>query len=408
MENNLKKDLVWNTLGVTINALTSLFYLIFVTRINGTESAGVFTFAFSTALIVQVIGLYSGRVFQVTDNNEKVTDSDYIYSHMITSVAMILIGIIFCIIKGYTFYKIIIIMMFILFRAIESFSDSVYAVIQKNNELYKVGISFTIKSVMSILLFLMIDLITRNIILSIIMIILTQIVVLYYYDRKNAEKYLKNLDKFSKENVIYIYKVGFYTFIFTILTQYVNNAPKYAIDNYLTNTDQTIYGIISMPATAILLLSQFLIHPYLLKLKNCIINKQIKQFNQNIIKLILALVLFGIIGLLGTYLVGVPILQLVYGVKLSEYKLPLLIIILSSIFLSMVMLLSNALIAMRKTKGQTIIYVVVSIIAYVIAKIFVLNNFLLGASEAYLYTMIILFILYVIYYLLNIKKLSEV
>ena len=65
---NLKKDLFWNTLGSTLNAFTSLFYMIIITRINGINDAGIFTFAFSTATLFYMIGIYAGRVFQVTDN----------------------------------------------------------------------------------------------------------------------------------------------------------------------------------------------------------------------------------------------------------------------------------------------------------------------------------------------------
>lgn len=407
MKSNIKKDFFWNTLGVTLNAFTSLFYLIFVTRINGSKLAGIFTFAFSTALIIQVVGYYAGRVFQVTDNNEKVSDSDYIHSHVITSIAMVILGLMFCFIKGYTFYKILIIMELIIFRAIESFSDSIYAVIQKNNSLYQVGISFSIKSTLSVLLFLIVDIITKNVALSIIMIILSQSLILYFYDRKNSKKYLNKLDKFNKESVIYIFKIGFYTFLFTLLTQYVINAPKYAIDNYLTDTDQTIYGIISMPATAMIILCQFLIHPYLLELKAYFKRKDFKKFNNSILKLMSVLVIFGIIGLIGAYFVGIPLLKFIYNVELIDYKNHLFMIIIGSIFLSIVMLLSNALIVLRKTKGQTVIYIIDSITALIISKILVLNNALLGASKAYLYTMIILFILYIIYYLFNYKKLSK-
>lgn len=66
-KNNLKKNFGWNTIGVSLNALTSLFYMIIVTRINGTSEAGVYTYAFSIALLIQTIGTYSGRIFQVSE-----------------------------------------------------------------------------------------------------------------------------------------------------------------------------------------------------------------------------------------------------------------------------------------------------------------------------------------------------
>ena len=49
MQVNLKKDFIWNMIGSTFSSFNSLFFLIIVTRINGSNEAGIFTFAFSTA-----------------------------------------------------------------------------------------------------------------------------------------------------------------------------------------------------------------------------------------------------------------------------------------------------------------------------------------------------------------------
>ena len=98
-DNMLKKNFIWNSLGSTIYSFTSLFFMIIVTRINGVNEAGIFTFAFANACFLQVIGTYAGRTYQVTENNKNITDNDYVYNRIISSVFMILIGILFSSIK---------------------------------------------------------------------------------------------------------------------------------------------------------------------------------------------------------------------------------------------------------------------------------------------------------------------
>ena len=71
---NLRKNFIWNTIGSTASAFVSLFYMMIATRLNGIDDAGIFSFAFSTAAILLVIGTYSGRTFQVTDKNKKTSD----------------------------------------------------------------------------------------------------------------------------------------------------------------------------------------------------------------------------------------------------------------------------------------------------------------------------------------------
>ena len=91
------KNFIWNVLGTGLNAFNSLFFLIIVTRINGLNDAGIFSIAYSTALILYTIGLYSGRLCQVTDIENKVKDKDYIVNRLITCVLMIIIAIRICI-----------------------------------------------------------------------------------------------------------------------------------------------------------------------------------------------------------------------------------------------------------------------------------------------------------------------
>ena len=66
---NTRKNTIWNIIGTTINAFSSLFFMIIVTRVNGVFDAGIFTFAFSTATMFNIIGVYAGRIYQVTDND---------------------------------------------------------------------------------------------------------------------------------------------------------------------------------------------------------------------------------------------------------------------------------------------------------------------------------------------------
>ena len=136
--NNKIKNILYNTIGTTSFAFTSLIFLIIVTRINGTEDAGIFTFAFSLASLLITIGNYSTRTFQVTETNKKFTDSNFIYHRVITCILMLIVGVIYSLINGYEIYKFTIIIQLIIYRAIEAFSEVLYGIMQRKDELYKV------------------------------------------------------------------------------------------------------------------------------------------------------------------------------------------------------------------------------------------------------------------------------
>ncbi len=402
----MKKNFIWNIVGSAFGAFNSLFFMIIVTRVNGVDSAGIFTFAFSTAMLLYIIGIYSGRTYQVTDDDKEISDSDYIYSKIFTCSVMILIGFIFCLIRGYNLIKILIIMGLTLYKAMEAFSEGVYAIIQENNQLYKVGISLFLKAIISLILFILVDVITKNLILSIGCIILVNFLVIWLYDFNNLKKLKFKMGKFNfypvKKTIIY----GFSAFAFVFLTQYVINASKYVIDVVLPNESQTIYGIILMPATVILLLGQFVIQPFLLPLKKSL-KEDKKKFLKMTIMLCGVIIILGILSLIFIYFFGVPILNILYGIKLNKYLNDLLIIIIGATLYEVTVILSTSLITMRSTFSQFIVFIIVSVFTFIVSSILVRKYAIDGAAFTYFLSMLFLLVLYIIVFVVVYKRYSN-
>lgn len=404
---NKKKNFIWNTIGTTIYAFSSLFLMIIVTRINGTQEAGIFTFSFSLATMLQIIATYAGRTYQVTDRKKEFDDSDYIYHRIITCIIMFLTGTIYALIKGYSVFKIEVIILLLIYRILDALSETIYAIFQRENDLYKVGISLFIRSFLGIICFLIVDYFTSNLIFSIISLVIISLCTLILYDYTNVKKYSIKNKKINFIQIKRLFISGFFVFAFTFLTQYVINSGKYAIDDLLIEEYQTIFGIILMPATVMSLCTQLIMQPFLVDINHNLIKKDYKGYKNLIIKICLIILIFGLIAELCCYILGIPVLNLLYGIELNEYLLPLLIIIAGSIFLALSTVLSNALIAIRKNKIQTLIYAIVSIVTTIISYILVKRFQIQGAAFAYLLTMALLLMLYIIIFVKEYKKLNK-
>lgn len=390
---NLRKNFIWNFVGATFSAFTSLFYMMIVTRLNGIDDAGVFSFAFSTAGVFLIIGVYSGRTFQVTDKNIKTTDSDYFYMKVVTCVAMLIIGLGFCLIRGYTGEKILIIMFLVIFRALEAMAESIYAVIQKKDRLYQVGRSMFMKAVGSLLGFFIIDYFTRNLALSCAIIIVAQILPMVFYDYPKLLKTGFRFQKCHGQKVWYLLKIGFFTFGFTFLNLYLVNAARYAIDSTGDNSAQTIYGIVLMPATMLSLAGQYLIQPFLTSFKKFFATNA-QKFQALVFKLCLALLGIGAVCVLAAWLLGIPVLELLYAIELDGNLQGLILIIVGGIFNALVLVLSTALVTMRRTGDQFWIYCIVSLAALFISRVLVTAQGVFGACLSYMLSMALLFALY--------------
>ena len=262
-DKGFRKNFIWNIIGTTFNAFNSLFFMIIITRVNGLENAGIFTLAFSTACILYIIGIYAGRIYQVTEASKEITDKDYIANRIISCIIMIVIVIFFVIINQYDVYKSSIFIILTMYKALEAFSDVLYGIMQKNELLEKAGKSTFMKAIISIIVFVIIDLSTKNLIISCLSILVVFIAVILLYDIRKTKILIEKENKVKRKNILSIFKNGFFTFAISFLGLYITNAPKYAIDSVLTEEIQAIFGIIIMPATVMSLLAQFLIHPYL-------------------------------------------------------------------------------------------------------------------------------------------------
>ena len=403
---NFNKNFIWNIIGTTFNSFNSLFFMIIVTRINGTNDAGIFTLAYSTACILYIIGVYAGRIFQVTEK-ENINDKEYIVNRITTTVLMILITTGFVIMKQYDIYKALVFLIIGLYRALEAFSDVIYGIFQKNDLLYKVGKSFFIKALLSLITFLIADLITKNIVISSLMIVISNLLVICTYDFINVRKLIKKEEKVQYKNVFRIYKTGFFVFAITFLSLYVMNAPKYAIDDYLNEHIQAIYGIIIMPATVMSLFAQFIIHPYLNTIVDLYNDYKMKEVQKLVTKIILVIVVIGIMCVAVAYLLGIPVLELIYGLELQEYRWNLAFIILASTLSVIGTVYSSVLTTIRKTFSQFIIYCIVTVVAVISSYVLTYNFEINGATVSYFIIMASQFILYIVYTNVVLNKMKK-
>lgn len=403
---NLQKNFIWNTIGATASAFVSLFFMMIATRLNGIDDAGIFSFAFSLAGTFLIIGVYSGRTFQVTDKNKKTTDSDYFYMKIVTCTVMLVIGLGFCLIRGYDSEKIAIIMTLVIFRALEAFAESAYAVIQKKDRLYQIGRSLFMKSLGSLIGFFVIDYLTRNLVLSCLAIVVAHLLIIIFYDLPKLAKTGFHFDEVDKHKILYLLKIGFFVFGFNFLNFYIVNAARYTLDSTASNSAQTIYGIIAMPASVLGLVGQYLVQPFLTSFKKLFASDAWK-FQSLVFKLCLALLGFGAVCILAVLLLGIPTLEFLYAVDLDGNLAGLATIIIGGTFNSFVLVLSTALVTMRRTRDQFWIFCIASILTFGLSHLFVTNAGVFGACLSYMTSMMLLFLMYLGVFLYRMRSLKQ-
>ena len=403
-----KREFIWNTIGSLISSVLNAIILAFCTRLNGIEIAGMFSISYATASILDSIGNFGLRIYQTTDTERKNTFSEYLIARLFAVTLMVMIGIIFVIVTGYTEEKLYICLLLILFRAIENISETYQAEFQLNGRLELGGKTIVYRNIIGLIVFFILDYITKNIILSLIGFLITNIIIFMVYDARIIKNFTKINFKVNKENVIKIIKECIPLAISTLISMYVINAVKYAIDASGDYTMQTYFNILYMPTFVINMLSIFIIKPFLKPFGEYWNEKKYKKFVKIILAIVGVLAFATICAEIGAYIVGIPLLNLLYGVDLEEYKIHLLLLTFSGFLYACANVLFNALGTMRAQKLTTIAYALVAIFALFVPEKLVELYGMTGASISCIIIMNLLFICMAAFFIYvcisNVKK----
>lgn len=399
-----RKNFIWNLLGTTVNAATSFIYMIIATRVNGLEEAGVFSIAFSNACVLVVIGTYMGRTYQI--NDVKHSDKVFIQSRKITCLLMLLVCLGMIFIFQYSVEKSLIFLIWTVYKMLEAFSDVIYGVLHKNNRLDYVGQSLVLKAVLSILIFGLLDSIFRNLMWASLGACAAALLIMIFWDYKYYKRYRVAKDFWSVSECRDILKEGSFICITALLSTYLVNASKYAIDMYGSDSMQAVYGILAMPATAMVLVGQYLIQPLLLKMSLLYRQKEKKAFIKNIFCIEAAIAGVGVFGIICAATIGIPILGIVYGVDLSMYRIQLVIVMIGALFYGGATVLTNVLTIMNKNRVQTACYALISVVVLLVSGTKVTRTGITGAVCIYAVSMMSVLVLLALVTALKIKRSS--
>ena len=404
MKDNLKRNIIWNTIGVFTFSLTSLIYTVILMRYSSLQITGIFFFFFSLACTTTALASLGGRTYQVTDVKNELTPFTYILSRYITAFTVTILVFVYIMFRNYTMNKFLIVFILCLFKYLEELSDVYYGIMQKEDKLYYVGQFQLFKSILNVFSFFLIIKETNNLLLAVSVMWLINFLFIIFLERPTAKKLNCWNYSTSKKQIMKYFSVNTTICVFTFLTMYLANAPRYAIDIYLSDEIQAVFGIIIMPATVMLLVCNFITNPILIKIANLYSEKRIKEITQLFKKIIFIIVAIGIFGLIVCYFIGVPFLNLIYSSNFNNYKLELIIIIVGSIFYAVSMICSSFLTSIRKIKPQLYMNILFSIFAFIISLIFVKLFGIMGGAISYSTIMFIRMMVYLIY---TIKKLEN-
>lgn len=339
-KNQMEAAYIWNTSAAMLNAFQTVFILMIISRIDPISDAGIFTIAFAIGNLMMTIGKYGTRQFQVSDINEKYSFEEYCLARAITCVMTIAVSLIYVGYNAgtglYDIKKCIVIMFVCLAKTVDAFEDVLHGMMQQKERLDIAGKILTLRLLTYILVYMGVYLVRKDLILASGISLIVSIITFVLFDFPAIKKFHVCRQAIKGIKVVTLLKEGFPLFIAAYLVMYIGNAPKYAIDKVLSSEAQACFNYIFMPVFVIGLLSQFVYQPIISKMALMWHVGENQKFGMIILRQLL--IISGLTGgvMVGGYILGIPVLSIIYGVDLQGYKSHLMVLLASGGMLALV------------------------------------------------------------------------
>lgn len=406
-----KKNFFWNMMGSGVYALATILFVMIAKRVVGETAGAAFYMAFTTGQMLLTIGYFEIRPFQVTDQKRQYSAPEYLGFRIITCAIMMLgafvAATIYLVAGKADIFGFILIIVLSGYKMFDGLADVFEGEFQRNDRIDVSGKSMTFRTLAAIVIFTFLAYITRNIyIASVGMMCVCGIGVAAI-----ALAWSKGFEKvrvsFEKSKMMSLFNSTILLFLGSAMCMWIWNGTKYVVEWTLTPKETLVYGIVFMPTMVINLGSGFLFKPMLTTLARHYDDKNSKAFVKLLGILSGWIAIITLVTLVAAYLLGIPVLGLLYDMDLTAYKAHMMILIVAGGFNALGIILYYALTTMRKQLQIFVGYIVAFIAGIILPVVMTGSLKLMGASLSYLLVMVLLTIVFAVMTAIDVMKMKR-
>ena len=399
-----KYKYIWFTMGTACFALATLVMTIVISRLLGETQAGMFSVGLSIAQWLVTIAYFEIRTFQVTDVRNEYSFKYYLTLRILMCIITFLASFVYVVFNNYDIQKVIIILLVCLYKISDSIADTFEGEFQKEDRIDISGKSEFYRVFFSILVLVIAVAVSKNLILSLIIMNVVAYGMIVLLDISIAVKRVSVRMTGDMKRLWELVKMCIPLAVSTFLSTYIINSSKLSVDRVLGDEAQLYYTAVFMPNMVINLFSGIIFKPMQTAMAVNYYEKKYKNFWHIISKMILIITGFTFVCEVGAYILGIPVLSWLYGVNLKEYKLTLLLLLLCGGVNAINIIFYYVLAIMRKQKYMTILYIIVCLVSFLIMDTMTGRMGLMGASLGYLILVSLLAALLLVYIIIQTRR----
>ena len=405
---NTTRDYIWNSVGLGAWGVLFPILSIVTTQLVDVDAAGRFSMAFVTGMLLLFIGNYGVRTFQVSDLAEAHSFKDYQANRVVTCVIMVLVGVLYCQLRGYDEQMFTLCMGMFGYRFVDALADVYEGRLQQVDKLYLAGISQALRSGATIVAYSVLLLITRDIgvagiamaVAATASFVLLTLPLTIFETPKSAGLTIAGVKD--------LFVQCFPLFVALFLYNLIDNMPKFSMEGVLPYADQLYFNALFSPAHIIIMVIGFIYKPQLTRLAEIWANPKLRLRFDLIVLAVLAIIValtLGVAAFMGT--AGIPLMSFLYGVDFEQFRGLCYVMIATGGVCAAIDFLYQIITVLRRQKAVTRVYLLTLGFSLFVPPLLIGFTGLTGAVLGYLIVMCILLVLLVTEYLSIHAELSE-
>ncbi|MDD6505669.1 MAG: hypothetical protein PUF45_09580 [Lachnospiraceae bacterium] len=342
---SIQKNMLFNTVGSMVYYFCQWLLSIVIVRISGYEAAGVFGIATTLTASPAILALFNVRNYQVSDLRGQYTTKTYIQSRHYTNLLAYVVCMGMVLVGDYSWEKAAVVLVFMLYKLAEGTADVYYGVEQRWGRLDYAGISLSLRGLLTIVPFVILQKLFNNLLLSLGVVAICSYAVVLIYDRIQV-KHLLACVAAGREEVQF--KAGqeeaqvaagreeaqikqgqkeifglLVTCIPLAFVAFLNNLafnyPKIVLESHHGSEIMGYFTSITSPALVVQLAANTIFAPLVTPLTDAFLRRDKKAFDKIIRNFILFMAVLSAVVLAGSALLGRWAIILLFGEGIEPY-----------------------------------------------------------------------------------------
>ena len=303
MENQLKRNLFFNTVGSLVFYICQSAITILVLALAGPVANGLLATAMTISNVVISAAGFGMRTFQVSDLNSHYNDRTYLTSRYVTMLVAFVGCCIFAFVNSYSSQQRWIILLYTAYRLIESWSDVWHGYLQKAERMDIVGISFGIRGILTLVVLVVGLLLTDHLALILAVLFLSNSIYVLCVDIPLAAKqadFSSNGGKSLWRLLAECAPLAVCAFLNTA----VPSIPRYYCERILGSTQMGYFASIFLPVAVLQVAMIYLFVPFITTFARMWIERNRLGYYKGIGFLFVGLGVLWVCGAVGVALLG--------------------------------------------------------------------------------------------------------